>query len=111
MDFIKKNKAAIISILAVGLLVWVYMTYFQGSSATLTATAPDTTVSSSLLVTLGSINTIKLDNRIFSDPVFVSLSNFGVTIPTPQPGRADPFAPPGQGTSPAATSSAATPTQ
>ena len=44
-------------------------------------------------MTLQSIHSIKLDNSIFTDPVFVSLTDFGVTIPPENVGRPDPFVP------------------
>ncbi len=44
-----------------------------------------------LIRVIGTIKTI--DRSIFSDPVYLSLVNFRVTIPTPTPGRRNPFAP------------------
>lgn len=45
-----------------------------------------------LLTTLARLKSTKLDTSIFSDPVFVSLRDFGVEI-APQPvGRRNPFA-------------------
>lgn len=50
-----------------------------------------------LLITLAGLNTIRLDGDIFADPVFVSLTDFGVII-APQPaGRRNPFLPIGVG--------------
>lgn len=53
-------------------------------------------VSQEILATLGNLRTIKLDNSIFSDPLFISLSDFGVNIPPAAAGRRNPFAPVGQ---------------
>lgn len=93
MDFLKKNKTAIGGGVVVVVVLYVYLMYFSGSSAPLTATSADSAVSGDLLVTLNSLHTIRLDNTIFTDPVFVSLSSFGVTIPPQDAGRLDPFAP------------------
>lgn len=95
MDFLKKNKVTIGAGAAMLLMLYVYLTYFSGGTAPLSTTSSDT-VSGDLLVTLNNLNTIKLDEGIFKDPVFMSLSDFGVTLPTQAAGRRNPFAPVGQ---------------
>ncbi|MES2203075.1 MAG: hypothetical protein V4474_02005 [Patescibacteria group bacterium] len=72
--------------------------FYWGSSAPASpvAVAPTEPVASQeLLTTLGSLRSIQLDPSIFSDPLFVSLSDFGVTIPPEPSGRRNPFAPVG----------------
>ena len=98
MDFLKKNKTTIGGVLALVVVVYVYFTYFSGTaSAPLTATPIDSAISGNLLTTLNSLHTIRLDNSIFTNPLFVSLSDFGVTIPPQAAGRGNPFAPIGKG--------------
>ena len=86
---------AIGGIVAVLLLGYVYFAYFSGSSTpALTSTdTANTALSQSLLLTLQNLQTIKLDNSIFSDSAFVSLTDFGVTIPPQTVGNPDPFLP------------------
>jgi hypothetical protein len=95
MDFFKKNKMAIAGGAGILLLIYVYLAYFSGgpSSASLTASDSGSPLSTDILVTLQSINSIKLDESIFADPAFVSLSDFGVTIPPENVGRRNPFLP------------------
>lgn len=94
MDFLKKNKAAIGGGVALVLLLYVYLNYFSGGAdATLSESSVTSPLSADILVTLQSIHSITLDNAIFSDPVFISLSDFGVTIPAENVGRRNPFAP------------------
>lgn len=95
MDFIKKNKWMIGGVLGAAALVWGYFHFFSGGSEPLlTSTDPaSTAVTQELISTLGSLKTIKLDPAIFKDPLFVSLSDFGVVIPPQQTGRRNPFAP------------------
>jgi hypothetical protein len=94
MNFLKNNKVAIGGGIALALVVYIYFSYFSGgSSASLTASDSGTPLSSNILITLQSVNSIKLDNSIFTDPVFVSLSDFGVSIPSQNVGRRNPFAP------------------
>lgn len=75
--------------------LYVYVSYFSGPSTTATLTQSDSSValSQNLLVTLQNLHTIKLDNSIFSDPAYQSLTDFGVVIPRQEPGRRNPFAP------------------
>ena len=105
MDFLKRYKLAIGGGIAALLLIYVYIAFFSGggTSATLTASDSGSPLSTDILVTLQSIHSIKLDNSIFSDPVFMSLSDFGVTIPSQNVGRRNPFAPLGIGVEPVAT--------
>ena len=95
MDFLKKNMVPIVVgvLLLVGL--YVYVSYFSGpsSSPSLTASDANTTLSQNLLTTLQSLHTIKLDNSIFSEPSFQSLTDFGVVIPAQPVGRRNPFLP------------------
>lgn len=95
IDFFKKNKMAIAGGISLLLLIYVYLTYFSGASspASLTASDSGSPLSTDILVTLQSIHSIKLDNTIFTDPVFVSLTDFGVTIPPENVGRRNPFLP------------------
>ena len=94
MDFLKKNMVPIGAGVVLLAGIYVYMTYFSTpSSATLTSTDSNTTLSQNLLVTLQNLHTIKLDNSIFSDPAFQSLTDFGVVIPAEAVGRRNPFIP------------------
>ncbi len=70
------------------------MAYFSGpASPTLSSTDSSVVLSQNLLVTLQNLHTIKLDNSIFSNPAFQSLSDFGVAIPAENVGRRNPFEP------------------
>jgi len=97
MSFFKKHKMELGLGVVVVLAVWAYFVYFGGSSAPLTASSEADSVSSDLLVTLNSLHTIKLDDKLFSNADFISLTDFGVSIPQQASGRRNPFAPVGQG--------------
>lgn len=55
-------------------------------------------LSQEILLTLGQLHTLKLDPKLFTDPTFVSLTDFGVTIPPQNAGRRNPFSPVGGAT-------------
>lgn len=93
MEFLKNNKSIIIVAVLCLAGLFVYFQYFTGAApAPLTSAAP-APGGANLLTALGNLQTVKLDNSLFSDPAFQSLADFGTTIP-PQPiGRLNPFAP------------------
>ena len=107
LALIKKNIVIIGIVIAA--MAALYYFYSSGSNAPLLTSSEgtDSPVSQEILATLGNLRTIRLDNSIFSDPLFVSLSDFGVTIPPAAAGRRNPFAPVGQN-GPAATPAATT---
>jgi len=66
----------------------------SSSSSSISEVCSDTQqMSQALLVTLAGLNTIRLDGSIFSDPVFASLTDFGVVLPPQPSGRRNPFLP------------------
>ena len=101
MQFINANRTLIAGVFGAGLLVWGYFMFFAGdSSGPLLSSSSGSTVSpvtQELLVTLSNLRTIRLDETIFTNSVFESLSDFGVVIPPEAIGRRNPFAPLGTG--------------
>ena len=95
MDFLKKNKTVTaVAILAIFVLLYFLFYSFSGSSTPSTIDSSNTdAVSQSLLVTLSNLHTIRLDGSVFQNPVFVSLTDFGVVIPPEATGRRNPFSP------------------
>ena len=97
MKNLLKNKQVVgglivVLVLALGYYIWTS----QSSTPLLTdSSAQVSPGSQEILQTLGQLHTIKLDPALFTDPVFVSLSDFGVTIPPQNAGRRNPFAPVG----------------
>ena len=96
MDFIKENKGIAGIAIAVIVGVGAYFAYSAGKTdelLTATSSTPTSQVSQELLITLGDLRSIKLDDSIFSDPVFLSLVDFGIDIPLQPVGRDNPFSP------------------
>jgi hypothetical protein len=95
MNFFLQNKMLSIGA-AVVLLAGGYYFFFSGGSSAdpaLSTGGANPAVSQQLLATLASLHTIQLDNSIFSSPVFMSLNDFGVSIPPQNVGRRNPFDP------------------
>ncbi len=97
-------RSQIINIVAILLLLaggfWVYTSYFKGNGTdtpliTETPILNDQNVKGrDLLKVLLSLNGIKLDEEIFSSPLFTSLEDFTLTLPSSGgAGRNNPFAP------------------
>lgn len=101
IQFLIKNKSMLggAALLVIG--VFVYFTYFSGGAAPeITETGGESPLSQEILTALNNLNNIKLDSAIFKDPVFISLTDYGVTIPQEPVGRRNPFESitvPGQG--------------
>ena len=96
MDILK-NKFVVGGVGAVLVLTLAYYLWTSAENGALLTTNDGTSpLSQEILITLGQLHTIRLDPAIFTDPVFASLTDFGVTIPPQNAGRRNPFAPVGK---------------
>ena len=104
----KKITGGLVALALAGLVYYVWSSSSSGALLTDTSQGPSEE-SQKLLSTLGSLNIIKLDTSVFQNPVFLSLTDFGVTI-TPQiPGRRNPFLPIGVNAAPGSGAATSTP--
>lgn len=96
-QFIKGNKILILGGICVIAAAFYYFNFLKGGEeapvVTSAADSANSPVTQDLLITLTSLKIIALDDKIFKDPVFISLSDFGVQIPPETVGRRNPFAP------------------
>ena len=95
MQFLKQNKLLSLGGLVVLLAALMYFMFFAGDTpeGEVVTQSESDSVSRELIITLSNLNTIRLDDSIFKDSVFMSLSDFGVQIPPQNVGRRNPFAP------------------
>lgn len=91
----KKNLVLIGIIVAAAVALYYFASSGGGGAILTSSTDVQSPVSNEILATLGNLRTIKLDNSIFKEPLFMSLSDFGVAIPPAAAGRRNPFAPVG----------------
>lgn len=101
MDLLKKNKNIVIGVAAILLVALAYVFLFKGKEPAgqdllLVGTvgeAPEDMPRNQLLELLLQLRVLHLDENIFKDPIFTSLSDFSVEL-LPQPvGRNNPFLP------------------
>ncbi len=94
IPFLKQNK--ILSLFLLVLLIGgVYYGFFvdKNNNPLLTSELAPSADSQKLLVVLANLRTIKLDDALFDDPVFLSLSDYGVSLLPEAAGRHNPFLP------------------
>jgi hypothetical protein len=82
-------------VVALGFYLWSSFGGAGVSSGDL-LTAEEPSESQELLVALSGLKEISLDISIFTDPIFLSLTDYGVELPQEAAGRRNPFAPVGQ---------------
>jgi hypothetical protein len=71
--------------------------YYQGQATpaddALTIDNTEVVVGANVLSLLNQIQSLKIDTSIFKSPVYQSLIDYSIPIPTLPVGRSDPFAP------------------
>lgn len=95
LTFITQNKLLTGAVSAATVALLYYFFFMSGTPAPILSNTGggESPITQSLLVTLSSLHTLKLDGSLFTDPAFVSLTDFGVVIPPESVGRHNPFAP------------------
>lgn len=95
MNSLTQNKTlmGVIVLAAFIILSFLLYSWSNPSSGTIDTNSESSQMGQALLITLAGLNTIRLDGSIFADPAFISLTDFGVTIPPQQAGRRNPFLP------------------
>lgn len=89
---ILKNKILLGLLVATSVGALLYWWSSTSSSPVLTQ-EDSSPLSTDFLATLGNLTTIELNESIFTDETFRTLTDFGVTIPPQATGRRNPFAP------------------
>lgn len=93
MAWIRNNLISILVFIVCVAGAVAYKTYMTGNSSDIVTTAESDVSGEQVLIALNRLRAVSFDTAIFSDPVFVSLVDFGTVI-APQPvGRPNPFAP------------------
>jgi len=94
LTFIKENIAFVLITLVALLGGGYYFLFMQAdTSPALTASETASPESQLILQQLASLQGIHLDEAVFKDPVFLSLTDFGVVLKAEPIGRRNPFQP------------------
>lgn len=97
MNFIQRNQTVIIFLVIVGGLFFAYQYFFsapQESALNVTnVQAAGSEADQELIALLLELKGIRLDNAIFSDTTFQSLTDFSKELVAEPIGRINPFAP------------------
>lgn len=94
MDFIQRYSSVLSGIALIAVLYGGYVLFFAPpSEPALTATAAVTAEDQELITLLLSLKNIRLDESLFSDPLFLALKDFGQELVAEPVGRTNPFAP------------------
>jgi hypothetical protein len=106
----KKNKNLIIAGIAIvilGVAAYMYAGRDQSGDTLLSSQSSSSAsgVDDTFLTSLRTLQRLKLDNSLFSSPVWLSLVDFGKTLAQQPAGRPNPFAPLDASSSVSATSS------
>jgi hypothetical protein len=90
------SKSWIIMIVVIVIAAGAYF-YYQGQAtptdSLLTVDDTSVVVGANVLSLLNQIQSLKIDTSIFKSPVYQSLIDYSIPIPTLPVGRPDPFAP------------------
>ena|SRR3989344_5185882 len=102
-DFYERHKNIVLFAAIFASLVLIYVVFFRGSSTPegttevgtlrVTEISEGTGVGDQLVAMLIKLQSLKLDTKVFKDPAFRSLNDFGREIPPEPVGRINPFAP------------------
>ena len=96
MSFFKRHQTIFIVAAVLVAAFVLYSAFFKGDSAAVLETKPvseTTAVDRDLIALLLELRSLKLDEKIFTDPSFQSLVDFGRELVPEALGRTNPFEP------------------
>ena len=98
MESLKKNKI-LLSLFGFTFLAFVYYFFFSGSSATdavistVAGGTEQSAVGGEVLDLLAQMNTVQIDQTLFTSASWMSLKDISSPLPADAPGKTDLFAP------------------
>ena len=90
MELLRKNSKMIILALVLGGAFYVYTTFF-GGDVVVEQDASAEQVGSEILALKNSLESVNLDQSLFSYSTYKSLIDFSTPLPQQTPGRLNPF--------------------
>lgn len=86
-----KNKSLLLTILVLVLLFVVYNNFFRTDATSFVVDPQVKIIGADIVKTYSNLQSVNLDQKIFSQPGFTNLVDFGATIPDQPAGRTNPF--------------------
>ena len=91
MTSLQKNKNLIIVVALVVVAFWVYVSFFKPDNSSTPADPAAQQVGSDVLDLYASLQSVTLDQSLFSSDLYKRLVDFSTTIPSQPAGRSNPF--------------------
>lgn len=91
MDFLKKNRSLIVAVVVFAIALWAYGTFFQDSDTGISTDQSAQKVGGDVLDLYASLQSVTLDQTLFSTALYRHLVDFSGTIPLQPQGRTNPF--------------------
>lgn len=95
MELLQKNKILITVVILFVLALWAYNSFFKVDSSVPTDAAAQT-VGSDVLSLYSSLQSVTLEQSLFSSPLYRNLIDFSTPLQSQPVGRPNPFAVIGQ---------------
>lgn len=86
-----KNKSVILAILVVILAFFVYNSFFKSDITTFTVDESVKNIGAEIVQTYSKLQSVALDQKLFSSPAYLNLTDFGVSVSSQPVGRTNPF--------------------
>jgi hypothetical protein len=90
-NFLQKNKGIIMLTLVAAVFFWAYTAFFKKVPENLLQ--PTNLIGKEAIEILNRMNSITLDDSVFSSPTFHNLKDFELVLPKQPVGRSNPFSP------------------
>ncbi|MEK7187120.1 MAG: hypothetical protein AAB690_02385 [Patescibacteria group bacterium] len=86
-----KNKSVLLAILLIILVFFVYNSFFKTDLANFTLDQSVKNIGADIVKTYSNLQSVTLDQKLFSSPGYINLADFSVSISSQPVGRTNPF--------------------
>jgi hypothetical protein len=91
MELLQKNKSLIIGVIILGAAFFAYANFFKPEAGSTSADLSAEEIGSDVLALYASLQSVSLDQSLFSSPLYRNLQDFSTTLSSQPVGRTNPF--------------------
>jgi len=91
MEMLKQNKGILVTIGIFIVVIFLYKIFFQSENVTIPSELSASSIGDDLLKIREELQTVTLDQSVFSFPGYLLLVDFSTSIPQQTTGRSNPF--------------------